>query len=93
MVIQMTRNKLLLLACLPVLAAGCASPEATAKKEAAQVSCNGQAPRVGTHIVRKSDCVPLSPEEAAEQRQKFEAMQQAQEIDRARREGAPPATR
>ncbi len=82
------KNSTLFWVLLPMVLAGCASTEAPVKKEA-QVSCAGQAPRVGTHIVRKADCLPLSPEEIQAQREKFEALQQAQEAERARRDAAP----
>jgi hypothetical protein len=71
-------------AAMPCLLAACASPE-VAVSTGQQVSCIGQSPSVGTHIVRKKDCMPLTPEQAQEERQRFEAMQQSQEMERARR--------
>lgn len=92
----MNNTTLVSFAALPLLLVACAAPQnppVAANSAQPQVSCVGQAPRVGTNIVRKSDCEPLSPEDADTQRQRFEAMQQAQEAARARREAAPTPPR
>ena len=80
----MNFKHMITVASMPCLLAACASP-GTPVSTAQQVSCSGIAPAVGTHIVRKKDCLPLTPEQAQEERQRFEALQQAQEMERARR--------
>lgn len=82
------------LALLPLLLGACASapdaPKAQSQQtQQQQVSCSGVVPRTGTNLVRKSDCIVLTPEEAAERQQQAEELRQNLEMQRASRTAVP----
>ena len=56
--------------------AACASQTTTVADADAHAACRDTDPRIGSHVVRRSDCgVPTTPEEREAARRQAEAMQ------------------